>query len=247
MDLKLPEYLYKYTKVDQNFINMLVEKKLRFSSPLTFNDPFDCKLYDKYELDAKEWKKYFLSLDPEGYRKKFEAADKNLAIYTAKFQYMDAIQKAINQIGVCCFSADENNLLLWGHYADSHKGACIKFRTSELSKVFPIIRWIQYSQNFPEVEVLKDFHGALDVAPLHKSLDWSYEKEIRIINGEHGFFDFPSEAIEQITFGVKCERETLPLETLREFKRIGYKKLRYIFSTQSRQSYKVVQGGEWGF
>jgi len=33
---------------------------------------------------------------------------------------------------VTCFSEVENNLLLWSHYADKHKGACIGFNTESL-------------------------------------------------------------------------------------------------------------------
>ena len=247
MEPVLPEYLYKYTKVDQNFINMLAERKLRFSSPLAFNDPFDWKLYEKHEINLEDLETYFLSLNPSFYKNKFDVEDKQAAIIWAKYHFMQAIQKSVNQLGVCCFSTDENNLLLWAHYADCHKGACIKFKTKELLKIFDSIKYVQYSESFPKVEIFKDFISALNIAPLHKSIDWSYEKEVRVITKEAGYFNFPSEAIEQIRFGVKCEYEALPKDILREFKRSANKNFKYILSTQSRESYKVVPGAEWGF
>jgi len=32
---------------------------------------------------------------------------------------------------ICCFSGEYDNILMWSHYADSHKGICLRFRSVE--------------------------------------------------------------------------------------------------------------------
>ncbi len=49
--------------------------------------------------------------------------------------------KNLKNIKMTCFSSKDDNLLLWAHYADYHRGICIKYKLSSKEKIYiiPII------------------------------------------------------------------------------------------------------------
>ncbi len=54
---------------------------------------------------------------------------KFLLLYFAE-KYVANLKKIIHpNCYITCFSADYKNASMWGHYADSHKGICLKFKT----------------------------------------------------------------------------------------------------------------------
>jgi hypothetical protein len=99
----------------------------------------------------------------------------------------------IQQFRVCCFSESNNNLLLWAHYAENHRGICLEYdipddlcRTQVLS--------VKYSKSQPVLEKVERYPagsvvaGALSVNIdkeaalfLTKSEDWKYEEERRVL------------------------------------------------------------------
>ncbi len=73
---------------------------------------------------------------------------------------------------------------MWAHYADGHRGYCLEFSTLEeplshaeqVSYVSQLARFSPYSRQHPDDERA--------VPLLTKHVDWSYEKEWRIIAHE---------------------------------------------------------------
>jgi hypothetical protein len=57
------------------------------------------------------------------------------------------VRKSRFERGVACFSAAADNLLLWAHYADGHRGFCLEFDTSD--PVFEKIQRVGYTQEWP--------------------------------------------------------------------------------------------------
>jgi len=96
----------------------------------------------------------------------------------------ETARQTFQEFGVACFSRIWNNVLMWSHYGDKHKGICLGFDVPD-----DRIRTIKYES---EIEVV----GSLrDVLPRHvetegtrildklfetKYLGWLYEEEIRV-------------------------------------------------------------------
>jgi hypothetical protein len=64
---------------------------------------------------------------------------------TATKEALDCLKHAFEHDGIFCSTVDCNNLLMWAHYTDQHKGAVIEFtpsiaRESALLERFPV-RW----------------------------------------------------------------------------------------------------------
>ena len=99
---------------------------------------------------------------------------------------------------VSCFSEKKDSILMWSHYASSHRGVCLEFDFPEEVAFQKVI----YSKKVPEIKIYKlmshifalrilgkevkqldtslNFNETL--APFYtKSKEWSYEKEVRCL------------------------------------------------------------------
>jgi hypothetical protein len=133
----------------------------------------------------------------------------------------DRLQIAVNQsiyetrknifskVGVCCFSKNLNNLLMWSYYADSHKGICLEFDSNiePFSKYFEVI----YKSEIPEIDsdlLFKENHKFQSFKKLlsYKSEDWKHEEEIRLLHQEkERIFKYPRYGLKAIYFGIKTD------------------------------------------
>lgn len=96
---------------------------------------------------------------------------------------------------VLCLSETGDNLLLWAHYAESHRGVALIFRPIEDSP-YTLARPVQYVTEVPRLfdeHLLSDiFAGlrtidaetALEHMAFTKSSHWNYEREWRIFAGD---------------------------------------------------------------
>jgi hypothetical protein len=193
----LPPIIYKYTRLDEYFFQHLIKNELWFSKPPEFNDPYDCNICfaPKPVEGQRQFKRerYFIGHSHKP-KIKVELIGENELINETKNQ--------INKIGICCFSITNNNLLMWSHYSDAHRGVCIGYSVNDLKEVFGNIYKVKYGRTFPLVKFKANpFADVPTKIVTHKSIDWKYEKEIRIINAS-GLHTFKRKAIKEIIFGL---------------------------------------------
>jgi len=114
----------------------------------------------------------------------------------------EGASKHRDEIGICCFSTTENNPLLWGHYAKSFTGFCVKYKNDSLIKNrnVAIRSHVSYLKDYtPSNPKFKNVAKQIDELPegefkktvqhllvmLHeycwKYHDWKYEREFRAI------------------------------------------------------------------
>ena len=88
-----------------------------------------------------------------------------------------------NQQGVACFSEDVDNILMWAHYADGHRGFCLEFDTKDetFSKAHPVV----YSNLLPALNMadvfIRNSRNNLMAIYTTKAASWAYEKEWRLL------------------------------------------------------------------
>ena len=122
-----------------------------------------------------------------------------------------AATNLINRLRIACFSDREDNTRMWSHYADSHKGICIGYKTNGSSLNSWNLKEVTYSDKIPEsfnpdiddsVYCKKTFEDLVTT----KSSDWDDQNEFRFISWDcyDNLIDVNREDIASITFGVKC-------------------------------------------
>lgn len=183
----MPVY-YKYA----NFygIEHLKNYTIRLSSPVTLNDPFECRLNEDVQnaLKKKTEPKH-VGLHPKIVNKKAEDLISKLLLAR--------IKSIVSPYGIVSLSETPRNLLMWAHYANEHRGICIGFKPDlfesqeaksktmhEAESYLPIK--VNYDSQRPqnivdEIDIKEEIKYHIRSQLLTKSDDWMYEKEHRCI------------------------------------------------------------------
>ena len=206
MEYPQVNHLYKYCAYNTNSLSILINKKIWIPKPDSFNDPFDCKIRFKSEMNSEAFRKY---LDRTGrtsgnLHKDYEIFQEGLK----KFR-----DKDMQYLGVFSMSQIKDNILMWSHYANQHKGFCIEFvrLPDNLLGNIEVTQPVNYHCDYPEVNPL-DSSGNIDHSIFNKMLfvkakDWAYEKEWRLTYDE-GDREEPLPAdISSIIFGLRMPDE----------------------------------------
>lgn len=116
-----PRVLYKYRTISQTK-KILDNFSFWFGTPDTFNDPFDCGLSENQNPTMADVRKHFKALGiDEGVTNKlireYEKSPSKL------FELIKSVkEKTIYSKGVLSLSRKFDDILMWSHYAEYHKG-----------------------------------------------------------------------------------------------------------------------------
>lgn len=228
---KIRSHLCRYFSIDRNLITSLMENYLWFSTPFSFNDPYDCNIkLDIQKYSLKEIYKYLNTTYQETLNKPTLFTQKDLS-EKAKYylnhpqSFMDIINKELaigmKDYGICCFSQNENSILMWSHYANKHKGVCLKFDINMDKRTFSTPFKINYKKHLPKFNYIKyrldyNFKKALlaQYALGTKHKIWKYEDEVRIIKekpiGQYiGPISFNKSSLIEVIFGCRCQKDQM--------------------------------------
>lgn len=241
-------------------LEIFQKKELFFVSPLDFNDPFDCKAFLTHNgCTAEDLFKYICwqfkcsplrqtNTDEEirndafnslcdvlgdeifkGVSELSESLERHKANYFRDIKGDASTDK--QGIGVLSLSGKNDNILMWGHYADGHKGYCLEFNRERLEnwlKVIPAkLAKVDYMNSYPTLrdflECVKNGIGSsLDgLFLLRKSSHWGYEEEWRaIVNidwkvAAPQIHSFPEQILTGVIFG--CEMPDEHIITIRSY------------------------------
>ena len=226
--MDLPKKLYKYQNFNNYSLSNLKSNQIYFSNPFEFNDPFEFYLrLKKKQLSDDEYKKiYKRALNISKCNGNF--IEKNGTVDNIKQQFKDELNEKIRSkvdfflnatkgAGVCCFSEKFDNLLMWSHYSDGHKGFCLEYDT----KIEPFSKpyKVHYSSITPEIDpvkILLDKSNEIFKRIIKKkSSCWKYEKEWRIFHKESNIlFGCSTDALTGIYFGAKMDMTHIEIITL---------------------------------
>ncbi|SHF56466.1 Protein of unknown function [Marinomonas polaris DSM 16579] len=202
-----PEVLYKYRTVDQAR-KALENFSFWFASPSSFNDPFDCSLSEKKSPDLNDVKKHLENL---GQQK--GVIDIAIELFKKDPSTVDGIlcriKKVIDSYGVFALSERFDNILMWSHYSDSHKGIVFGFELKSDLGFFVTPIKVDYRDQYDELNYFKNPNkSAIDTIKI-KSSQWEYEKEIRIYKSKFGLYEINKEAIKEVYFGINSSQEDI--------------------------------------
>lgn len=143
--------------------------------------------YNKYIIDNIKNKQIYFS-DPSTFNDPFDPL-----IRILDKEHSEKLMKLL-KFRVSCLSSRIDNLLLWSHYADKHKGLCIAYDITRLVKQNNIIfRKVKYLDSYPKPQngliftLLQNKNNKLDSKLnltktfTQKQITWNYEDEYRLI------------------------------------------------------------------
>jgi hypothetical protein len=215
------EYLYKYGQInklcEERTEKLFTTPTLWFPSPAALNDPFECRPWVTGDGTREQVMESFSRM----LRKKFPDWTEDTVSANAASWYLerrhrhpeiwkgmrkDLISVVEQSVGLYCLSEVNDEILMWSHYADEHRGFCLIFEATDSTPVFGAAQRVSYSKELPDVDVFCDSpHDAASKALLTKYCGWSYEKEWRIVDHEFGagHHDYPVELLSGVIFGAR--------------------------------------------
>jgi Protein of unknown function (DUF2971) len=199
----LPQFVYKYRALNSNTEKIFETLKLWFSNPLDFNDPFDCQVIVDTKNSENEIANFLrqnaLGMSSSDVKRFSRLWSKNPAGW--KEMVSNTIHKSVNEKGVCCFASNNDNILMWSHYTNSHKGICLKFDVLADTDFFSVPFHVNYSKDYPYYNHLKDNSQLVKHLMQTKADIWQYEGEVRVLKLTAGAYEFKKEALKEICFG----------------------------------------------
>lgn len=210
--------IYKYV-TDRRIEHILKKKELKFTQPQYLNDPFDMNIIfnTNIKFNKNEMKNAIMNkgkeIDNTNWEYSIKKEDLNLDLLLNK-----EIGKTINDtLAILCLTSKKNNLLMWAHYANEHKGFVVEFDKNHI--FFKDLEKVNYSRRRYREDYLKyvyplnnNKYRESNKRYLIKSKDWKYEQEYRIIekldscikDDKNNYLKgIPSEAIKAIYIGCR--------------------------------------------
>ena len=224
---------YKY--VDARGLDILRNSRIKVSDISLTNDPFEVLPRLDYPTDEEFWCAEFdrrTEYDPVFFPAKVAKQTTPQKYERQRRQYArDQIvrrPKALREspqrlrhgyaqkVGFVCLTTKPDDIVMWSHYADSHKGIVVEFDADHVFfvnfvdtngnklRVIPI----DYRDSRPVLKFGEPFRMELLAC---KSVVWKYEDEIRVLfhrdfcteEGSDVFFPVPSDCITGVILGAR--------------------------------------------
>jgi hypothetical protein len=191
----LPVFLYKYRSWEDNYHRRIItHQEIYFAQPSSFNDPFDGNIPIRWDLLPYEdcFQKnlelvQMLQKDEPLHLQKLVAkriTDSKQLWHpdTIKRESPQDIEKWDRIIGLLSLSEKRDDILMWSHYSNFHKGFVVGFHTNSLLNHydFDFIGKIKYQEDYPLISGHNDTDERFKKKFFTKSSAWSYENEWRL-------------------------------------------------------------------
>jgi hypothetical protein len=212
------EKLYKYRSLDgahkARVERMFTHNELYFPSPHQFNDPFDCRVELSLGGSDNEKKEYIARLISQ-YSPDISPADKislkSRMLRTSNLRNIGAevLDQITNDLGIFSLSKKSDDILMWSHYANSHRGVCLGFFAGPGDDFFRISQEVRYRPDYPSTKLNDDQMTRMEATILTKSDHWSYEEEYRIIDyaSGPGIKTFPPDLLACVIMGCQIDEQ----------------------------------------
>lgn len=197
----IPSHLYKYGSFrSQYWKDVIYKAQIYLSSPVEFNDPFDCKANFDYKLAVKGGK----------FRDELNTTIEKDIIEKIPDEFVQKVIETMRKnVFVFCFSEVWNSILMWAHYADSYSGYCIEYDMNKVrgfltENLYPVLYEKEYIDITNSLIYTRSKPGL--ICHLAKAKEWEYEKEWRIIENNQKAIYF-RKALKAVYLGINCSKK----------------------------------------
>ena len=238
----LPPILYKYRYFDPDgyHLKIITDTALWFTSSREFNDPFDTTIPFRFKnVSTAQWTRWandFMKrerpdLNKQERRRLIQQRKKvifsNPRKWHERFNQQN-IEDVQRKLGICCLSARRDDLLMWSHYSDSHKGFCVGIALSKLGDLqeklakpqngrgeFLDLIKVNYKDEMPQIDFIsamlydREDHNYFYTMMGTKYSAWEYEEEYRLVYWKHPntALEMGQDAIVEVILGCQISAE----------------------------------------
>lgn len=157
--------LLSFRPISKYSLKDIINKEITVSHPKVMNDPFDT-IY-------LQWLDYY---NPNNDKER---------------KHIKPMLEAMGNVRIRCFVNNKmkrspvSNILMWSHYADSHRGMCLEYRFSDefmnQTNDDSVLRFRKVIYKREPLSI-KSKQMTTDIGLLRKCNAWKYENEVRLIS-----------------------------------------------------------------
>lgn len=211
---EVPTFVYKYKSLQtaknlEHSYDLIVENKIKYSTPDKFNDPFELHVEIRLPESAEEREEKVMQIasnqgrKPEAVRRTMESGG-----------FTEIVEKSLYEQGVLrvrllSVSANYSDPAMWAYYADNHKGVCIVM-TNDVMYQNP--HEMTYPDQPPVMIYDSSMKDKMHEVLFCKSNSWLHEKEWRYIvpaeelDETDGIDKLPEDMIVGVILGLRIEK-----------------------------------------
>lgn len=234
MSTEYPSHFYKFRQV-KNWKNLakdssikgLVENVAVFSNRQNFNDLFDSKieLVNPSEAEIVELDGLLSKLRSNSSDGKLKSGQSIPSAEDLKDEVTKEFNSLIDAYPFFCVTINPKNNLMWSHYAGSHTGFCIEFKSTHIKA-----DKVTYQDTIPKIQMMDLIRlkfnpnnsgtlGDVWAALRTKLSEWEYEGEYRFqasnsMNGgripegdKRMLIPYAQDSVETVIFGCRMPYE----------------------------------------
>jgi hypothetical protein len=259
----LPNIIYLYYPFNENLLRMIYEPYVWFSKTETFNDPYELPNVIEYDWTAAEFLNevrfaYPHSRKKDGWGNQFKSSEDAFAYFQlndtktleeiAKAR-ISSIEDTFKKFKISCFSRCFDNILMWSHYANKHRGVVIGYYLSKITSSDEkiIASDVDYRHHKKKIragesagkitDILRTEYATRKILTKHPL--WSYEQEFRLLTIDDNFcgqYKIPKDSIKEVFFGVNMD------SAVRKSLIAATKKLEIeLFDMKMLDDYKIIK------
>lgn len=198
----IPPVVYRYRAFDEHTDSSLTDGVQYFSVADAFNDPFDCQIKDSGDFSVTQLFEAVVAMGMP----RLQAT--TVVLHNAKENIVpkiieEAKKGAFNRRGILCLSERSESILMWSHYGMDHTGYALGFTVKHDPHFFASPFRVSYAENYPVYSHITEPQYVVEKGMLTKSIDWTYEREIRVIKDRVGLISFKKTALTEVILGAR--------------------------------------------
>ena len=208
--------LYKYRPWDEHTQSMLAQREVFYSSPRSFNDPFEFDSDLQFTGSPAEARTLAMEMcerspqaamdSTQSRRSRIERLVKRIfSADSMEWNRPDGDLAMYSRLGVYCLSETCESILMWSHYSEKHEGVCIGL--SGMENHAQPIRYQSTVPPFDAAEWIRDRERNFEEITLTKANEWAYEREWRAF-GKRGVQLLPDDVeIHSVILGLRMPKK----------------------------------------
>jgi hypothetical protein len=240
---RYPDSIYKY-KCYKYALEIIKDNLIYVPEPSQLNDPFESVIkFDLTDLKNENIKEDYVNHLMEKFNFQIEGKEMDKEVLRTNLlekiipnlidsydkHREDLYYKDYSNHGILSLTDIHDDIVMWSHYADMHKGVCIKFDTEKLifSGLFNSGFSVIYDDKYPLLDLVTLISPKTDIEIkllillfFNKHVSWKYENEYRIIKifGHHRNHEefikqrkvkINNNSIEEVILGSRFPREKM--------------------------------------
>ena len=188
--------------------DIFLKNELYYSSPSSFNDPFDCLVHIDFSRISKNdfwlyYEKNVTTKKPYTLEQKREIFEDGYKSGELMDVFNNSLQDSFNKNGVYSLSSKNDDVLMWSHYSDGHRGYCFEIDTS----IFLPTK-VKYRKRYPKFD-LSNASSSLNILLRTKSTHWKYEREWRYFSKLVGPLEIENNSIKSVIIGSQMDEKNI--------------------------------------